>query len=122
MKDFERGDIIDGKYEVTKVLGQGGMGVVVAVRHRQLGELFALKFLLPGLEDRVDSLARFYFGIAKSNVTESPSVTASSATPGTALYMSPEQLSSSKEVDARTDVWSMGLRRAWVSRVRRRRR
>ncbi|WP_437618817.1 serine/threonine-protein kinase [Sorangium sp. So ce1151] len=41
------GDVLLGKYTVERVLGQGGMGVVLAARHRELGELFAIKLLLP---------------------------------------------------------------------------
>jgi serine/threonine protein kinase len=40
------GDVIAGKYSVERVLGQGGMGVVVAARHQQLGFTVALKFML----------------------------------------------------------------------------
>jgi len=43
----EVGDIIAGKYRVEKVLGLGGMGVVVAATHVELHELRALKFMLP---------------------------------------------------------------------------
>ena len=39
------GDILAGKYRVERVLGQGGMGVVVAARHLHLGERVAIKFL-----------------------------------------------------------------------------
>ena len=41
------GDVIAGKYRVERVLGVGGMGVVLAVQHISLGELYAMKFLLP---------------------------------------------------------------------------
>src|SRR5262245_17072613 len=41
------GEALLGKYRVERVLGQGGMGVVVAATHIGLGELFAIKFLLP---------------------------------------------------------------------------
>ncbi|MDF2692651.1 MAG: hypothetical protein K0S65_1034, partial [Labilithrix sp.] len=36
------GDVIDGKYRVERILGVGGMGVVVAVTHLQLGEPYAI--------------------------------------------------------------------------------
>jgi serine/threonine-protein kinase len=40
-----RGAIIAEKYEVEGVLGAGGMGVVVAARHLQLGQRVAIKFM-----------------------------------------------------------------------------
>lgn len=43
----KEGDIIAGKYQVEKVLGKGGMGVVVAARHTSLRQHVAVKFLLP---------------------------------------------------------------------------
>lgn len=44
---FEPGTVIGGKYVVERWLGSGGMGVVLAVRHAELGELYALKLMLP---------------------------------------------------------------------------
>ena len=41
------GDIVAGKYKVERVLGAGGMGVVVAARHLDLDQPVALKFILP---------------------------------------------------------------------------
>src|SRR5579863_9462807 len=41
------GDVLAGKYRVDRVLGVGGMGVVVAATHLQLGQHVALKFMLP---------------------------------------------------------------------------
>jgi len=38
------GDILAGKYRVERVIGEGGMGVVVAATHLQLDQLVALKF------------------------------------------------------------------------------
>ena len=52
------GDVIDGKYEVEQILGSGGMGIVVAARHLDLGERVAIKFMLretlaaPGTAER----------------------------------------------------------------------
>ena len=59
MASFEVGDVILGKYEITRVLGQGGMGVVVAALHRELGELVALKFLKPSIRDDDAACQRF---------------------------------------------------------------
>jgi eukaryotic-like serine/threonine-protein kinase len=39
------GSILAGKYEVERILGAGGMGVVLAARHMQLGQRVALKFM-----------------------------------------------------------------------------
>src|SRR5688572_4135896 len=45
------GSVIAGKYRVERVLGTGGMGAVLAVRHLGLDESRALKVMLPrGLE------------------------------------------------------------------------
>jgi serine/threonine-protein kinase len=41
------GDVLADKYRVDRVLGVGGMGVVVAATHLQLGQHVALKFMLP---------------------------------------------------------------------------
>jgi serine/threonine-protein kinase len=41
------GDVVVGKYRVERVIGTGGMGVVVAARHLDLDQLVALKFILP---------------------------------------------------------------------------
>src|ERR687894_330804 len=43
----KEGDIIAGRYRVERVLGQGGMGVVVAARHTSLRQRVAVKFLRP---------------------------------------------------------------------------
>jgi len=207
---FDVGSVILGKYEITRVLGKGGMGLVVAARHRELDQLVALKFLLPAFAAERASCARFSreartairikdehvarvydvgtvdgtpflvmeyltgedlarvlrrrgplpvaeavdlllqaceavaeahhlgivhrdlkpanlfvttkaggaplvkvldFGISKSTVTaaDDPSATESAAVIGSPRYMSPEQLRSSKTVDARTDVWALGV-------------
>ncbi len=40
------GEVVDGKYRVERVLGQGAMGVVVAATHLQLEQPVAIKFLV----------------------------------------------------------------------------
>jgi hypothetical protein len=209
------GEILAGKYRVDKVLGSGGMGVVVSAHHLQLDERVAIKFLLPGAVGEPEALARFArearaavkiksehvarvsdvgtlasgapymvmeyldgvdlaehlvrrgrlayeqavdfvlqaaeaiaeahvlgivhrdlkpanlflirrpdgspsikvldFGISKLTAGAAPgsghgpSITKTSSMMGSPLYMSPEQLQSSKDVDARSDIWALGV-------------
>ncbi|HEX2673206.1 MAG TPA: protein kinase [Polyangiaceae bacterium] len=50
------------------------------------------------------------FGISKMSVLEaSANLTNSQAIMGSPLYMSPEQGQSARNVDARTDIWSLGV-------------
>jgi serine/threonine protein kinase len=53
------GDILAGKYRVERVLGAGGMGVVVQATHLELDERVALKFLLPEALENAEAAARF---------------------------------------------------------------
>jgi eukaryotic-like serine/threonine-protein kinase len=53
------GETLAGKYCIERVLGAGGMGVVVAARHLQLDEHVAIKFLLPSMLANADAVARF---------------------------------------------------------------
>ena len=62
MGQVKVGDVILDKYEVTEVLGRGGMGLVVAARHRKLGGFVALKFLKPFFQDDPEMSARFARG------------------------------------------------------------
>ena len=208
------GTVLAGKYQVERVLGRGGMGVVVAARHLQLGQRVALKFLLAEAVAIPEAVERFLrearavvqiqsehvarvsdvgtldsgapyivmeyldgadlaavlrargslsqsaavdyvlqacqaiaeahalgivhrdlkpanlfltrradgsplvkvldFGIAKAtqldpNAAEAASMTRTSAVMGSPLYLSPEQIRSSRRVDARTDVWALGV-------------
>ncbi len=53
------GSVLAGKYRVERILGQGGMGVVVEARHIALDERVALKFLLPEYASHPEAAARF---------------------------------------------------------------
>jgi hypothetical protein len=210
--EVHEGQILAGKFRIERVLGQGGMGVVVAATHIQLDERVALKFLLPEALSNPEAVARFArearaavkiksehvarvsdvgtlesgspymvmeylegrdladwvrhsgamripdavefvlqaseaiaeahalgivhrdlkpanlfvtqrvdgspcikvldFGISKLTSPGSNSdmgMTRTSAVMGSPLYMSPEQMSSTRNVDARTDIWALGI-------------
>ncbi len=50
------------------------------------------------------------FGISKMNaMPEQPQVTATTAVFGSPAYMAPEQVRSTKNVDRRADIWSLGV-------------
>ncbi|MEA2753689.1 MAG: eukaryotic-like serine/threonine-protein kinase [Myxococcales bacterium] len=54
------GEIVAGKYRVERVLGVGGMGVVVSARHTTLDQIVAIKFLVANeLESREVAIGRF---------------------------------------------------------------
>ncbi|HEY2515935.1 MAG TPA: serine/threonine-protein kinase [Polyangiaceae bacterium] len=53
------GDVLAGKYRVERVIGAGGMGVVVAARHLQLDQLVALKFVVQSVLDETMATERF---------------------------------------------------------------
>ena len=206
------GQILAGKYRVERVLGSGGMGVVVAAWHLELEQRVAVKFLHPLALERADTAERFRrearsaakirsehvarvidigimegglpymvmeyldgndvseemtrvgllaisdtvdivlqaiealaeahaagivhrdlkpanlflairpdgsrivkvldFGISKSLLGTSladMSLTGTAAMIGSPLYMSPEQMRSARDVDTRTDIWSLGV-------------
>lgn len=205
------GQILLGKFRIERVLGMGGMGVVVAATHVSLQERVAIKFLLPQALSNGEAVARFLrearaavriksehvarvtdvgqletgapymimeyldgadlgsvvqrrgalpieesveyvlqacealaeahalgivhrdlkpanlflvrradgspsvkvldFGISKTTGLDSSSdlgMTKTQAVMGSPLYMSPEQMVSARDVDARTDIWALG--------------
>ncbi len=205
------GEVLAQKYRVDRILGMGGMGVVVAATHLQLDQKVALKFMLKDAFDNPEALIRFQrearaavrlksehvarvsdtgtfdngspyivmeyldghdlaeelkrngplppwvvaeyvvqacdalaeahslgiihrdlkpanlflsrradgspivkvldFGISKVNSLNEPgaAMTKTGGLMGSPLYMSPEQIRSSRDVDPRTDVWSLGI-------------
>jgi len=56
---LKAGDLIDGKYRVDRVLGQGGMGLVVAATHLKLDQPVAIKVLLPEVLKNAEAVERF---------------------------------------------------------------
>jgi serine/threonine-protein kinase len=54
-----QGETLAGKYRVTRVIAEGGMGIVVAARHLKLDQEVALKFMLPDLMRSPEAAGRF---------------------------------------------------------------
>jgi eukaryotic-like serine/threonine-protein kinase len=53
------GEVIAGKYQIERVLGRGGAGVVVLAKNLDLDEPVALKFLRPEVAELPEVVARF---------------------------------------------------------------
>ena len=81
----------------------------LGIVHRDLkpANLFVIRRPDGGLSVKV-----LDFGIAKRTGAAgaaAAAITSTAAVMGSPLYMSPEQLNSSKDADARTDVWALGV-------------
>jgi serine/threonine protein kinase len=59
LPDLQPGDVVAGKYRVDRVVGTGGMGLVVAATHLQLGQQVAIKVLAVDESRRTEATARF---------------------------------------------------------------
>jgi serine/threonine-protein kinase len=68
------GDIIAEKFEVERVLGVGGMGVVVAARHIHLGQRVAVKFLRARAAENKEAALRFVREARAAVALQSPHV------------------------------------------------
>lgn len=55
----EIGEILDGKYRLVELLGEGGMGAVFLAVHQQIGKQVAIKFLHSDDEENARTVARF---------------------------------------------------------------
>ena len=60
------GDLLAGKYEIERMLGQGGMAIVFAARHVDLDERVAIKVLRTDLGGDVDDVVRRFLREAKA--------------------------------------------------------
>jgi serine/threonine-protein kinase len=59
MNAFEPGQIVAGKYEIERVLGQGGMGTVISAVHVHLRERVAIKILSREAAAQKEATSRF---------------------------------------------------------------
>lgn len=53
------GRVLDGRYELTRLIGRGGMGAVYEAVHRGLGKRFAVKMLLASAAGTEEAYSRF---------------------------------------------------------------
>lgn len=56
---LEPGQILEGKFRIERIIGEGAMGLVVEATHLELEERVALKFLREEARKRPDVTARF---------------------------------------------------------------
>ena len=59
LSPVQPGERLAGRYVVERVVGTGGMGVVVAARHEQLGRTVAIKILTISTELHPEAVERF---------------------------------------------------------------
>lgn len=53
------GDVVADKYDIAKLIGEGGMGSVFMATHKLTGKEVALKWMLPELAKNEDAVQRF---------------------------------------------------------------
>ena len=53
------GDVVAGKYKIVRIIGEGGMGIIVEALHQKLDQRVAIKFHRPQASGSDESVARF---------------------------------------------------------------
>ncbi len=56
---MEPGEVVNGKYRIVRLLGEGGMGAVYEVQHEVIGQRFALKVLHSEMASYPEYVERF---------------------------------------------------------------
>ena len=68
------GKVLQGRYEIVRRLGAGGMGVVFLARHVHLDKLFALKIISPRFLDEPEIGQRFLLEARAASKIDHPNV------------------------------------------------
>lgn len=71
---FHPGDLVAGRYRVVRLIGYGGMGAVYEAEDTELGELVAVKALLPEVAAKATNLDRFLREISLARKVTHPNV------------------------------------------------
>jgi hypothetical protein len=96
-------EAVDHVLQVCEAMAEAhGLGIV----HRDLKPANCFLTRRPGGSPLVKVLD---FGISKAPAEADHQLTRTHAVMGTPAYMSPEQLRASRDVDARSDIWSLGV-------------
>jgi serine/threonine-protein kinase len=106
------GQTLAGKYRVERVLGKGGMGLVVEARHIKLDEPVAIKLLRPAMMEVDGMVARFVREARAASKIKSEHVvrvTDVDILPDGVPYMVMELLSGSDFFDLRTQQGKLGV-------------
>lgn len=105
-----------GRFEVTEAVRYVREACVALMHAHQAGvihrDLKPANLFLVQRQDGARLVKVLDFGVSKSiSSTGIPNLTLTktSAMVGSPIYMSPEQLNSSKDVDGRTDIWALGI-------------
>jgi eukaryotic-like serine/threonine-protein kinase len=69
------GDVIDGRYVIERLLGEGGMGAVFIAREERLGRRVAIKVLLNAVASNPEAVVRFEREARSAAVLQSDHVT-----------------------------------------------
>jgi serine/threonine-protein kinase len=70
------GQLISGRYRITSLIGEGGMGAVYLVEHTHMRKRFALKLLHPQMAENKEALARFQREAEAAGHVEHPNIVA----------------------------------------------
>jgi len=97
------GVIVDLMLQACEALAEAhSMGIV----HR---DIKPANFFVTRRNDGSSLLKILDFGISKAATTLDASLTGTQVVMGTPAYMSPEQMKSARDVDQRSDIWSLGI-------------